>query len=126
MATTYTLKFEQFRVLDEYDDGSNIMADVIKDVHWRMHAITDDPTPVEAEVYGSVVLPNPTFGTFIPRGSVTVGNVQAWFAALPAEEGGGTLQDAVKGVLDAQIAKKQTPTDHVDNPDNTFTDGVAV
>ena len=126
MATTYTLKFQQFKLLNEYDDGTNpVMNDVIKDVHWRLSAVTDDPTPVEAEAYGAVTLPNPTYGTFIPRGSVTVSNVQTWFSALVDEEGGNLLT-SIKASLDARIAAKQSPTTAVDNPDNTFTDGVSV
>ena len=125
MATTYTLKFNQFKLLNEYDDGTNVMVDVIKDVHWRITAVTDDPTPIEVEAYGSATLPNPTFGTFIPRGSVTVSNVQTWFSALLDEEGGNLLQ-SIKDSLDARIAVKQNPPTAVDNPDNTFTDGVSV
>ena len=126
MATTYTLKFKQFKLLNEYDDGTNpVMNDVIKDVHWRMHAITDDPTPIEVEAYGSVTLPDPTYGSFIPRASVTPSDVQTWFSALTNEEGDNLLT-SIKAGLDARIVAKQTPTTALDNPDTAFTDGVSV
>lgn len=127
MATTYTLKFPQFNTLNQYDDGTNpIMNDVIRTVHWIMEAETDGSPQYKATSYGTATLPYPTYGTFIARGSVTVSNVQTWFTALTAEEGGGSLLDTIKAGLDAQIAKQQAPTDYSDNPDNTFTDGVSV
>ena len=126
MATTYTLKFEKFRVQDNYNDGVNpVMTDVVRELYWRLEGVTDDPTPLKAAIYGSNVLDLPTYGSFIERTSLVVGDVHGWFASLTNADGDNLL-DALKASIDAKIAEQAAPVEHQDAPDSSFTDGVPV
>jgi len=121
MATTYTLVFEQFKVLNQYET----MTDVIREVHWRLNAITDDVEPIEVTTYGSAILDYPEVGTFVSRASVTPAIVKTWLESIVDEHGNNLIQSAKDG-LDAQIAKLVAPVDHMDNPEQVFKDGIAV
>ena len=120
MANTYTLKFPNFRVVNTI----GAMNDVIKEIHWRLEATSDDVEPIVVSAYGSSVLADPDPGSFIAYGSVTPANVKAWFDALVDEEGNNLLT-VLKAGLDAKIAEKQSPTGYVDDPDQSFLDGVS-
>jgi len=126
MATIYTLKFEQFKVQNEYDDGTNpVMNNVIRDLHWRLDAVTDDATPITASVYGTERLALPTYGSFIARESVTLNDVHGWFSSL-LTDGGANLLQSLKSHLDTAIAKKTAPTEVLDEPASEFKDGLTV
>ena len=119
MATTYTLRFPRFKLIDH--EG---MTDVIRRMEYALVAVTDDPTPVEVSISGSVVLEYPDPGSFIPRPSVTPSNAHTWFAALDDEEGNNLLT-GLKARLDSKIAAKQAVRN--DKPDVSFREtGVSV
>jgi len=121
MANTYKLTFEHLRVVNTI----GVMSDVIKELHWRITATSDDVEPIVQSCYGSSVLDDPTEGSFIAYGTVTVADTKTWFEALTDEDGNNLLQ-SMKDGLDSQIAAKQSPADYSETPGQTFLDGVAV
>ena len=89
-------------------------ADVIYNVHWRLTA-TDDTNndangnPQTSYVYGAEGLNTSDLSSFTAFASVSKANVQAWVeASLNATDSDRVA--SLKTGLDAQIAKKVTPT----------------
>ena len=86
-------------------------SDVVYNVHWRLTA-TDgtnkdsDGNNWTAGVYGSQSLDTDSISSFTAFGSLDAAKVQGWVeAALTADK-----VTEMKASLDAQIAKKITPT----------------
>ena len=89
-------------------------ADVIYNVHWRLTATDDanndaDGNPQIANVYGAEGLDTSDLSSFTAFASVSKANVQAWVEASLNATDSDTVAD-MKTSLDAQIAKKVTPT----------------
>ena len=86
-------------------------SDVVHNVHWRLTATDDanndaDGNPQTATVYGAEGLDTDDISSFIAFADLTSSDVQGWVeAALGADE-----VTELKSGLDAQIAKKITPT----------------
>ena len=86
-------------------------SDVVYNVHWRLNATDDanndsDGNPQTAGAYGSQILDTDNISSFVAFGSLDAAKVQGWVeAALTAD-----TVTAMKAGLDAQIAKKITPT----------------
>ena len=126
MATTYTFKVQNFRVQNSYNDGVNpVMSDVVRELFWVLEGVTDDPTPIKAVRYGSSVLELPEYSSFIEKTSLTVGDVQGWFAAL-TNENDDNLLDSLKTSMDTEIALKSAPVEYEEQADTPFRDGVPV
>ena len=89
-------------------------ADVIYNVHWRLTA-TDgsnndaDGNPQTANIYGAEGLDISDLSSFTAFASVSKANVQAWVEASLNATDSDTVA-SLKTSLDAQIAKKVTPT----------------
>ena len=120
MATTYTLRFTRFKLIDV--DG---MTDVIRQMDYGLTATTNDPEPIEVYVDGRVTLDYPGVGSFIQRANVTPSNTQNWFATLVDDEGNNLLT-VLKAKLDAKIAAKQAAAVRDDKPGTEFRTGVSV
>tara|TARA_R110000824_G_scaffold380968_1_gene573522 strand:- start:10 stop:363 length:354 start_codon:yes stop_codon:yes gene_type:complete len=89
-------------------------ADVIYNVHWRLTATDDanndaDGNPQTANVYGGKGLDTSDLSSFTAFASVSKANVQAWVEAAFNATDSDTVANMKTG-LDAQIAKKITPT----------------
>jgi|TARA_R110000823_G_C15709525_1_gene477401 hypothetical protein len=98
MASTYTWTFNPLEVSAAEIDGH---ADVIKTVHWRISAISDDD--LTASAYGAVPLDEPEDG-FVAFDDVTREQVKRWvLTSLDTDEA------AVEAALDAQIDTQRTP-----------------
>ena len=86
-------------------------SDVVHNVHWRLTATDDtnkdsDGNNWTADVYGSQGLDTDSISSFTAFGSLDAAKVQSWVeAALTADR-----VTEMKASLDAQIAKKITPT----------------
>lgn len=77
--------------------------DVIKEIHWRLTAVSDDDPPISPSAYGSVGLGEPD-DTFVEFNSVTKDMCKAWvLASLDRSE------TEVKAALDQQIAAIKAP-----------------
>ena len=73
----YTWTFEPIEVSAAEIDG---LEDVIKNVHWRITAISDDATPLSATAYGVVTLGDPD-DNFVEFNSVSKEMIKAWTQA---------------------------------------------
>ena len=86
-------------------------SDVVYNVHWRLTATDDanndaDGNPQTAGVYGSQGQDTDSISSFTAFGSLDAATVQGWVeAALTADK-----VTELKSSLDAQIAKKITPS----------------
>ena len=107
MAISYTW---DCKTCDTYPSKSG-KSNVVYNVHWRLTA-TDgsnndsDGNPQTATTYGSQTVSTDDLSSFINWSSLTNADVQGWVeTALTAD-----TVTAMKASLDAQIAKKITPT----------------
>ena len=86
-------------------------SDVVYNVHWRLTATDDTNKDSNGEywtagVYGSQGLDTDSISSFVAFADLDAAKVQSWVeAAIGADE-----VTAKKASLDAQIAKKITPT----------------
>ena len=89
-------------------------ADVIHKVHWRLKGVDGsnndaNGNPQTANVYGGKGLDTSDLSSFTAFASVSKANVQAWVEAAFNATDSDTVANMKTG-LDAQIAKKITPT----------------
>ena len=114
MAINYTWDVKNVDTYPSHTDSqdpANTESDVIYNVHWRLNGSDDanndaDGNPQSGSVYGSIGLDVSDLSSFTAFASVSLANVQAWVeAALGSDE-----VAALKASIDAQIAKKVTPT----------------
>ena len=92
---TYDLKVSTAKIEDKDD--------VIKEIHWRLTAVSDDDPPISPSAYGSVGLGDPD-ASFVEFNDVTQDQCKAWvLASLDRSE------DEVKAALDQQIAAIKAP-----------------
>ena len=96
MTTTYTWSFPQFCTKPTLGE----LADVVCEVHWRLRA--DDGTH-EAEVYGSVTLPEPDPEAFTDFDALDAATVTAWVSGL-------LDVPALEARLAAMLAEKSEPS----------------
>ena len=107
MAINYTWDVSTVDTYPTKDSNS----DVVHNVHWKLKGTDDtnkdsDGNYWTAEVYGTQGLDTDSISNFIAFGSLNAAKVQSWVeAALTADR-----VTELKGVLDAQIAEKKTPT----------------
>ncbi len=92
---TYDLKVSTAKIEDKDD--------VIKEIHWRLTAVSDDDPPISPSAYGSVGLGDPD-ASFVEFNDVTQDQCKAWVLASL-----GRSEDEVKAALDQQIAAIKTP-----------------
>lgn len=77
--------------------------DVIREIHWRLTATSDDDPPISPSEYGSVGLGDPD-DSFVEFNLVTQDQCRAWvLASLDRSE------DDIKAALDQKIAAIKTP-----------------
>lgn len=77
--------------------------DVIKEIHWRLTAFSDDDPPITPSAYGSVGLGDPD-DSFVEFNDVTQDQCKAWvLASLDKTE------NEIKAALDQQIAAIKAP-----------------
>ena len=107
MAISYTWDVSTVDTYPTKDSKS----DVVHNVHWRLTATDDTNKDSEgnnwtADVYGSQAVDTSDLSSFTAFADLTASDVQGWVeAALGADE-----VTAMKAGLDANIAKKVTPT----------------
>ena len=107
MAINYEWKVGECKVYPTKSGKSN----VVHNVNWRLIATDDtnkdsDGNNWTAGVYGSQSLDTDSISSFTAFGSLDAAKVQGWVeAALTADK-----VTEMKASLDAQIAKKITPT----------------
>ena len=99
MAATYEWSFD-LKVATSQVDSKD---DVIKEIHWRLTATSDDSPPITPSAYGSIALGEPD-DTFVEFNSVTKDMCKAWVLASL-----GRSEDEVKAALDQQIAAIKAP-----------------
>ena len=99
MATTYALSFE-LKAATSPIDGKD---DVIKEIHWRLTASSDDDPPISPNVYSSIALGEPD-DSFVEFNNVTKEMCRDWVLASC-----GKTEAELKAVLDQQIAAIKTP-----------------
>tara|TARA_Y100000817_G_scaffold65790_1_gene49722 strand:- start:8080 stop:8409 length:330 start_codon:yes stop_codon:yes gene_type:complete len=99
MATTYAWSFE-LKAATSPVDGKD---DVIKEVHWRFIATTDDDPPLAPNAYGSVALGNPDH-TFVEFNSVTKEMCREWVLAYENK-----TENELRAALDQHIAAVKSP-----------------
>ena len=86
-------------------------SDVVHNIHWRLKATDDTNKDSEgnnwsADVYGSQVVDTSDLSNFKAFADLTASDVQGWVETSVGEE---RVQE-IKDNLDAEIAKKVTPT----------------
>lgn len=92
---TYDLKVSTAKIEDKDD--------VIKEIHWRLTAVSDDDPPISPSAYGSVGLGDPD-ANFVEFNDVTQDQCKAWvLASLDKTE------NEIKAALDQQIAAIKAP-----------------
>ncbi len=107
MAISYTW---DCKTCDTYPTKSG-KSNVVHTVHWTLTAIDgsnndSDGNPQTASTYGAQAVSTDDLSSFINWSSLTHADVQGWVeTALTADK-----VTAMKASLDAQIAKKITPT----------------
>ena len=69
---TYDLKVSTAKIEDKDD--------VIKEIHWRLTAVSDDDPPISPSAYGSVGLGDPD-ASFVEFNDVTQDQCKAWVLA---------------------------------------------
>jgi len=101
----------EFSTIEVSADPINGFDDVIKNVHWRLTAVSDDETPLTATAYGAVALDDPrNADEFIGFNSVSKDQVKAWVLEKISSEKGQDIAEAdLIAALDAQIAEQQAP-----------------
>jgi len=99
MATTYEWSYD-LKTATAPVDGED---DVIREVHWRLTATTDDDPPISPSAYGSVALGG-VDDTYVPFDSVTKDDCKAWVLASL-----GRTEDEIKAALDERINAIRTP-----------------
>ncbi len=107
MAINYTWNVKRCDVFPTKSSKSN----VVHNVHWRLKATDDanndsDGNPITAEMYGSQGLDTSDLSSFTNWSSLDAAKVQGWVETAM----GSDAVTALKTGLDAQIAKKITPT----------------
>tara|TARA_R110002126_G_scaffold12798_1_gene55164 strand:+ start:552 stop:896 length:345 start_codon:yes stop_codon:yes gene_type:complete len=107
MAINYTWNVKRCDVFPTKSGKSN----VVHNVHWRLTATDDanndsDGNPITAEMYGSQGLDTSDLSSFTNWSSLDAAKVQGWVETAM----GSDAVTALKTGLDAQIAKKVTPT----------------
>tara|TARA_R110002020_G_scaffold159426_1_gene343209 strand:- start:101 stop:445 length:345 start_codon:yes stop_codon:yes gene_type:complete len=107
MAINYTWNVKRCDVFPTKSGKSN----VVHNVHWRLKATDDanndsDGNPITAEMYGSQGLDTSDLSSFTNWSSLDAAKVQGWVETAM----GSDAVTALKTGLDAQIAKKVTPT----------------
>ena len=107
MAINYTWNVKRCDVFPTKSGKSN----VVHNVHWRLTATDDanndsDGNPITAEMYGSQGLDTSDLSSFTNWSSLDAAKVQGWVETAM----GSDAVTALKTGLDAQIAKKITPT----------------
>ena len=107
MAINYTWDVNTCDVYPTKSSKSN----VVYAVHWRLTATDDsnndsDGNPQKAVVYGQEFLDTSDLSSFINWSSLDAAKVQSWVEASM----GADKVIELKSSLDAQIAKKITPT----------------
>ena len=107
MAINYTWNVKRCDVFPTKSGKSN----VVHNVHWRLKATDDanndsDGNPITAEMYGSQGLDTSDLSSFTNWSSLDAAKVQGWVETAM----GSDAVTALKTGLDAQIAKKITPT----------------
>ena len=98
------------KTCDTYPSKSG-KSNVVHNVHWRLTATDDtnkdsDGNNWTATSYGSQAVSTDDLSSFINWSSLTNSDVQGW---VEAAMGSSTVTD-MKAALDAEIAKKVTPT----------------
>ena len=107
MAVSYTWNVSTVDTYPTKDSKS----DVVHNVHWRLTATDDTNKDSEgnnwtADVYGSQAVDTSDLSSFTAFADLTASDVQGWVeAALGADK-----VTEMKAGLDANIAKKITPT----------------
>ena len=77
--------------------------DVIREIHWRLTATSDDDPPISPSEYGSVALGD-VDDSFVAFNAVTQEQCKSWvLASLDRSE------DDIKAALDQQIAAVRAP-----------------
>ena len=99
MTTTYNWSYD-LKTATAPVDGKD---DVIREVHWRLTAITDDDPPISPSAYGSVMLGD-LDDTYVPFDSVTKDHCKAWVLTSL-----GRSEDELKAALDQQINAVKSP-----------------
>ena len=99
MATTYAWSFD-LKAATLPVDGKD---DVIKEIHWRFVATTDDDPPITPNVYSSIALGEPD-DSFVEFNNVTKEMCRDWVLASC-----GKTEAELKAVLDQQIAAIKAP-----------------
>tara|TARA_R100000808_G_scaffold9479_1_gene26018 strand:+ start:1446 stop:1775 length:330 start_codon:yes stop_codon:yes gene_type:complete len=99
MSTTYAWTFD-LQTATSPVDGKD---DVIKEIHWRFVATTDDDPPLAPNVYSSVALGDPD-DSFVAFNDVTKEMCRDWVLAAC-----GKTEDELIAMLDRQIAAIKTP-----------------
>ena len=77
--------------------------DVIREIHWRLTATSDDDPPISPNVYGSVALGDPDH-TFVEFNSVTKEMCRAWVLAYENK-----TENELRAALDQHIAAVKSP-----------------
>tara|TARA_R100001086_G_scaffold142967_1_gene75167 strand:+ start:1404 stop:1751 length:348 start_codon:yes stop_codon:yes gene_type:complete len=107
MAISYTWDVSRCNTYPSKSGKSN----VVHNVHWRLTGTDDtnndsDGNPQTATVYGSQSVSTDDLSSFINWSDLKASDVQGWVeSALGADE-----VTALKASIDANIAKKVTPT----------------
>ena len=97
--TTYEWAFD-LKTATSPVDGKD---DVIREIHWRLNAVSDDDPPITPSAYGSVALGDPD-DSFVEFNDVTKDRCKVWvLASLDRSE------DEIKAALDQQIAAIKAP-----------------
>jgi hypothetical protein len=99
MATTYEWSYD-LKAATSPVGGQD---DVIKEIHWRLTAVSDDDPPISPSAYGSVPLGDPD-DSFVAFNDVTQEQCKAWVLALLDK-----TEDEIKAALDQQISVVKSP-----------------
>jgi hypothetical protein len=99
MTTTYAWSYD-LKAATSQVDGKD---DVIKEIHWRLTATSDDSPPISPSAYGSVGLGD-VDDSFVAFNDVTQEQCKSWVLALEDRS-----EDDIKAALDQQIAAIKAP-----------------
>jgi len=107
MATTYTWQFGPLEAAPAEGDLTN----VVKTIHWRLNASTDDEVAVTGTVYGAVGIDNADAGSFVEFADLTEEVVKGWVLAklIQEEETSEEAEARLKANLDGQIDAQKNP-----------------
>tara|TARA_R100000808_G_scaffold19036_1_gene41499 strand:- start:2994 stop:3323 length:330 start_codon:yes stop_codon:yes gene_type:complete len=97
--TTFSWQF-QCIVATAKIDGRD---DVIKELHWRLTAVSDDDPPISPSAYGLFALSDPS-DDFVEFNSVTEDMCKSWVLAHLDQ-----TEDEIKAALEQQIMAVKAP-----------------